>query len=126
MERKLQTVLVIDDDPLVHRLIERSLQGQALARVEFAVPEEGVLDLDGIEMVFLDYGLPVRNGLEILEEIRESRPDLPVIFMTGFGEPELADGAVQRGGEYFLNEAGWTAKNSGSVSTLSSGGAREG
>ncbi|MDF1862694.1 MAG: response regulator [Verrucomicrobiales bacterium] len=104
MESKLQTVLVIDDDPLVHRLIERSLQGQAVIRTEFAVPEEGVLALDGVDLVFLDYQLPVRNGLEILQEIREKYPQLPVVFLTGFGEPELADGAIQRGASLFLTK----------------------
>ena len=87
------TVLVIDDDPSVIRLIEKSLEGSATVYGEFGAPESGELDLSELDLVFLDYKMPVRDGLDILLEIREERPDLPVVFLTGFGTPEFAEKA---------------------------------
>lgn len=97
-------VLIVDDDPLVGRLIGRSLVGFADVRTEFAVTEEGGIEWDDFDLVILDYNLPVRNGLEILEEIRGARADLPVIFLTGFGEPGLAEKALQLGSNLFLTK----------------------
>ncbi len=98
------TVLVIDDDPLVIRLIEKSLEGSAVVLHEFGVPEAGVLDLEGIDLVFLDYKMPIRDGLEILGEIRSEHPDLPVVFLTGFGSPEVAEAALAAGATEFLTK----------------------
>lgn len=97
-------VLIVDDDPLVGRLIGRSLVGYAAVRTEFAVTEPDVIDWEGFDLVILDYNLPVRNGLDILEEIRGVRSDLPVIFLTGFGEPGLAEKALQLGSNLFLTK----------------------
>ncbi|NRB76271.1 MAG: response regulator [Verrucomicrobiales bacterium] len=96
------TVLVIDDDPSVIRLIEKSLEGSATVYGEFGAPESGELDLSELDLVFLDYKMPVRDGLDILLEIREERPDLPVVFLTGFGTPEFAEKAKKGGANAIL------------------------
>tara|TARA_R110000850_G_scaffold8950_11_gene32961 strand:+ start:3248 stop:5212 length:1965 start_codon:yes stop_codon:yes gene_type:complete len=101
---RTKTVLVIDDDPSVIRLIEKSLQGSANVLHEFGAPEPDSLDLEGIDLVFLDYQMPVRNGIEVLAEIRADYPDLPIVFLTGFGSAELAEAAMEAGASEFLTK----------------------
>lgn len=97
-------VLVIDDDPMANRLVERSLSSYAETRTEYSVPEKGAIEWNDFDLVVLDYDLPVRNGLEILGEIREFHPELPILFLTGFEDPSLADRALTAGADIFLTK----------------------
>ncbi len=96
------TVLVIDDDPSLGRLIERSMEDDARVLQWLDFPKEGELDLTGIDLVILDYVLPSRDGLLLLEEIRNVREDLPVIFMTGYGDGNIASQAIEIGASEYI------------------------
>ncbi len=96
------TVLVIDDDPSLRRLIQNSLEEEAKVLQLFDLPAEGELDLTGIDVVVLDYILPSRDGLILLEEIRELSEDIPVIFMTGYGDSEVARKAIDLGANEYV------------------------
>ena len=96
------TVLVIDDDPSLGRLIERSMEDDARVLQWLDFPKEGELDLTGIDLVILDYVLPSRDGLLLLEEIRNVREDLPVIFMTGYGDGNIASKAIELGASEYI------------------------
>ncbi len=96
------TVLVIDDDPSLGRLIERSMEDDARVLQWFDFPKEGELDLTGVDLVMLDYVLPSRNGLVRLQEIRNVSEDLPVIFMTGYGDGNIASKAIELGASEYV------------------------
>ncbi len=98
------TVMVIDDDPALQRLIQQTLAPGAEVLQEFggASPYVESLEFDGIDLVILDYKMPDSDGLEVLRRIREKYEKLPVLFMTGFGDLELAQRALALGAnEYF-------------------------
>ena len=98
-----ERVLVIDDDPVVGRMIEKALEGSS-ARVlqEFGIPEYGAYDFQDVDCIVLDYMMPVRNGIEILQEIRAVSQDVPVLFLTGFGDPDLAEKSLALGANRFV------------------------
>lgn len=98
----LATVLVIDDENTVIRMIEKSLEGRANVLSSSGVVPMGAMKLDDVDVIFLDYMMPGRDGFEILSEIREGYPDIPVIFMTAFGEPEYAEKAIELGATEFF------------------------
>lgn len=97
-------VLVIDDDPTLGRLVEKSLGAGFRVVHEFGAPEPGALDFGDADLVVLDYRMPVRDGFAVLEEIRGCREDLPVIFLTGFGNPEVSEQALALGAQIFLTK----------------------
>lgn len=97
-------VMVIDDDPSALRLVEKALQGRARVLQTLGAPERGAMDLDGVDLVILDYKMPGRDGLNVLSEIRDLYPELPVLFMTGFSEPSLAKRALQLGADRFITK----------------------
>jgi len=76
-------VLVIDDEPQIRRFLEISLRSQGYA-VDLAENGQKGLDalaLHGADVVILDMGLPDRDGLDVLSDIRQwSR--VPVIVLT--------------------------------------------
>lgn len=76
-------VLVIDDEPQIRRLLEISLRAQGF-RIELAENGKAGLDalaLRGADVVVLDMGLPDRDGLDVLQEIRQWS-QIPVVVLT--------------------------------------------
>ncbi|MEX2580911.1 MAG: response regulator [Verrucomicrobiales bacterium] len=104
MAAPTKTVMVIDDDPSAIRLIEKALEHEARIRQEYGAPERGALDLEDVDLVVLDYKMPGRDGLDVLSEIRELYPSVPVLFMTGFGDPEIAERALREGADRFVTK----------------------
>ena len=76
-------VLVIDDEPQIRKFLEISLRAQGYA-VELAATAQGGLDAlatHGADLVVLDMGLPDRDGLDVLREIRQWTT-VPVLMLT--------------------------------------------
>ena len=104
-------VLLVDDDPDV-----ADLTAELLAReddrfeIETAVtPDEGLARIrDGaFDCVVSGYEMPGRNGIELLEAVRETRPELPVILYTGKGSEAVAADAIAAGvTDYLQKESG--------------------
>lgn len=120
--RGIVRVLVIDDDPVVRRLVERSLEDRAQVLQEFGVPEEGTLDLEDVDLVILDYRMPVRDGFDVLEEIREFDREIPILFLTGFGDPGIAQRALDLGASGFMTKPIEPSKLRAAVAELLPGG----
>lgn len=97
-----QRVLVIDDDPVIGRMIEKTLEGESRVLQEFGLPEADAYDFYDVDCIVLDYQMPVRDGLEVLKEIRSVRDDVPVLFLTGFGSTEIAEKAISLGANRFV------------------------
>ena len=88
-KRRRLVVLVVDDDPLVltnmvamlddlgHKVLEASSGRQALA----------ILRRDSdVQLVITDQAMPNMTGLQLIKQMKDSCPDLPVILATGFAE----------------------------------------
>ena len=82
-----ETVLVVEDDPQVRMLIGTVLRDLGYAAVEASDGAAALRLLEGDEQVRLmitDVGLPGLNGRQLAEIARQKRPDLPVLFVTGY------------------------------------------
>jgi CheY-like chemotaxis protein len=87
-----ETVLVVEDEDGV-----RSYSIDCLQELGFQVlsAEDGHSALDviaahpEIRLLFTDVGLPRMNGRELADEARRLRPDLPVLFTTGYSQDEM-------------------------------------
>lgn len=76
-------VLVIDDEPQIRKFVDIALRSQGYATRLAATGEQGLslLASQGADIVVLDLGLPDRDGLQVLQELRQwSR--VPVIVLT--------------------------------------------
>lgn len=85
-------VLMIDDDVELSAMLKRYLETDTL---QFDCVHDGQAALDHLfgpvasryDLLLLDVMLPGRNGLEVLEEIRGRKLDVPVLMFTAQGEP---------------------------------------
>ncbi len=85
-----QKILVIDDEVSVGHLIRRILERKYPISV-FQAPEPALQELEKEEfsLVFLDVKLHESDGFEVLQEIQRLYPDLKVVIMSGFIDPEI-------------------------------------
>ena len=106
-------VLVVDDEPDVEALFRqqfrRDLRAQrfvmdfansapdALARVANSIEQSLILILSDINM-------PGMTGLEMLPKVREMRPEVPVIMITAYGDPETKRRAIEGGASGLLTK----------------------
>jgi two-component system response regulator GlrR len=88
-------VLVVDDDPSLRLLCRVNLELDG-----FAVEEAGTIEdarariADGVGLVLLDVHVGTASGLDLLDELKEERPALPVVLLTG--ESGIPDAARDR------------------------------
>ncbi|MGC5778348.1 response regulator [Methylobacterium sp. NFXW15] len=78
------TVLVIDDEPPIRKLLRMGLSTQGYSILE-APDGRTALDLlkrEGADLVILDLGLPDMRGHDLLRTIRAEHPDLPVVVLS--------------------------------------------
>ncbi len=83
-----EVVLVVEDDPTLRLGLTKTLRSAGF-KVEVAKNgREGVeLALALVpDLVLLDVMLPEKNGFEVCEEIRETHPELPILFLSAKGE----------------------------------------
>ena len=55
-------------------------------------------------LILSDINMPGMSGLEMLPEVRARRPDVPVIMITAYGDPETRRKAIERGAEGLLTK----------------------
>ena len=101
-------ILVVDDEPDVAELFRQQFRRELRAgrfTLDFALSGEGAIervsrcDDARLILVFSDINMPGMSGLELLPYVRDARPDVPVIMITAYGDPEtrrlaLAGGAA--------------------------------
>jgi len=85
-----ETVLVVDDEPTVRMLVIEVLEELGYAAIEAADGAAGLKILRSgqrIDLLVSDVGLPGgMNGRQMADAGREGRPDLKVLFITGYAE----------------------------------------
>jgi signal transduction histidine kinase len=84
-----ETVLIVEDDPAVRVLVSTVLSDLGYAFVEAGDADSAVPILDSgqrIDLLISDVGLPGMNGRQLAEIGRQYRPDLKVLFITGYAE----------------------------------------
>jgi PAS domain S-box-containing protein len=95
------TVLVLEDEIIVRGIVVEVLEDLGYQAIEAADGPAGleILRAGGrIDLVITDIGLPGLNGRQVAEAARLLRPDLKILFMTGYAETAaMADGFLQPG-----------------------------
>jgi two-component system response regulator PilR (NtrC family) len=93
------TVLVIDDEEVMREILE-SLLAQEGYRVKLATSGQEGLEIAGrepVDLAIVDVMLPDRSGIDVLDELKRSDPELVVVMITAFASVETAIEAMKRG-----------------------------
>ncbi|MGC2315181.1 MAG: PAS domain-containing protein [Bradyrhizobium sp.] len=98
-----ETVLVVEDEPVVRGVILEMLGEQGYRTLEAVDGPSGLRILrtnERIDLLVTDVGLPGMNGRQVADQARETRPELKILFITGYAESvAISNGFLQPGME---------------------------
>jgi len=101
-----QTILIAEDEPLVANYAERVLQqaGYRTLRAQDGIEAVNIFqrDPDKVALVLLDVVMPKLNGHQVCEQIRALKPDLPIVFCTGYDPESSLTGYVGHRSEILI------------------------
>ena len=106
MNNKAETIFIIDDDKSVRRSLSLFLTSAGYA-VETCASSEEYLEKeihDGTGCIILDVNLEGKTGLELQEELILLESQLPIIFITGYGNIPMSVNALKKGAVNFLEK----------------------
>jgi DNA-binding NtrC family response regulator len=102
-ERERGHVVIVDDDPVVRRLMAHWLAHDGFTTREVGQGREA-LESHGASVVCLDLGLEDMPGLHVLEHLLASDPELPIVVVTAARSIETAVGAMRAGAYDFVTK----------------------
>ena len=91
-EKHKGRAMVVDDDPIVLRVLAQQLEGLGFDTQKASSGLEALRQLESgadPQILIADYAMPGMNGLMLMEEVRRRRPRLPVLLLTGFVENDV-------------------------------------
>jgi DNA-binding NtrC family response regulator len=99
-------ILVIDDEASIRESLEVLLSLEGYSATMAVDGEEGLrmIEANNYDLVLLDLALPGQSGLELLPQIKERQPELPVIMITAYGTVDNVVEAVRAGAENFVQK----------------------
>lgn len=99
-------ILIVDDEPFNLDLLEQELSdlGYAVVRAETGAAALTQIDKIAPDLVLLDYLMPGMNGIEVLQTIRKTQNDLPIVMITAYGTIDLAVEAIKAGADDFITK----------------------
>ena len=99
-------VLVVDDDPLIRRLVPKILEKLECDIISVATGEEALEHLNQtyFDLILLDLRLPGISGIDVLKETRLKSPGTSVVVITAYGSVESARQALKLGASDYLEK----------------------
>ena len=99
-------ILIVDDEPFNLDLLEQELSdlGYAVVRAETGAAALTQIDKVAPDLVLLDYLMPGMNGIEVLQTIRKTQNNLPIVMITAYGTIDLAVEAIKAGADDFITK----------------------
>jgi len=100
----MKPIWVVDDDQSIRFVLEKALQREQFAVRTFSNPRDVIkaLDEDAPQVLVSDIRMPGGSGIDLLAQVKERHPGLPVIIMTAFSDLDSAVSAFQGGAFEYL------------------------
>jgi two-component system cell cycle sensor histidine kinase/response regulator CckA len=100
------TILVVEDEEPVRRLIQMVLEdaGYSVLAVEHGAEAIALSEDAGqhIDLLVADINLPDMNGRELAQRVRVDRPEMKLLYMSGYGDSAVAEWGIVPEGMLFL------------------------
>jgi DNA-binding NtrC family response regulator len=100
------SILVIDDEVAIRESLEvlLKLEGYTTRMAADGIEGLHILDQESFDLMLLDLALPGQSGLELLPQIKERHPELPIIMITAYGSVGNVVESIRAGAENFIQK----------------------
>jgi two-component system, cell cycle sensor histidine kinase and response regulator CckA len=106
--RGSESIVVVEDEPLVRNLVSEVLRKNGYQVVEFANGREalarGRRGLDDVRLLVTDVVMPGLSGIELAGELSRGRPEMRVLFLSGYAEDVVGQKEVRGPRRAFLSK----------------------
>jgi DNA-binding NtrC family response regulator len=104
MSKPKPSILVIEDEPKLRRLLELQLADEGFRSRTAESAETGLqlASTEPFDLVLSDYKLPGMTGVEFLQALKRVNANLPVVIMTAYGTVEAAVDAMKAGASDYI------------------------
>ncbi|PAX99582.1 DNA-binding response regulator [Pseudoalteromonas sp. HM-SA03] len=101
-----KTLLIIDDEQSIRDALKQlfEIEGYSVQCFSSAAPALKKLSRQFSGVVLCDINMPEINGIQFLEQVMQFDSELPVVFLTGFADVEVAVKAIQKGAYDFFEK----------------------
>jgi two-component system, cell cycle sensor histidine kinase and response regulator CckA len=103
-----ETILLVEDEDPVRRLLSTILRGRGYAVIDASSGDEALAIFaergDSIHLLLTDVVMPKMNGRELSGRLRQIRPGLKVVYMSGYADEVLVDTCSSSPGMWFLQK----------------------
>lgn len=104
----MQKILIADDHPIVRKGIRQILSEVPKGFIiDEACNGQEVLDKvykNNYDVILLDISMPIISGLEVLKQLKQEKPKIPVIILSVYSEEQYAVRAIKTGASAYLTK----------------------
>ena len=102
----MKTLLIVDDESQICRLLSRFFEGRGFRTQTVQSGQEAInrLQAQAPDYLLLDVRMPDLSGLEVLKLAKRLYPDLKVVMVTAYGDPETQKTAFDLGAADFISK----------------------
>ena len=97
-------IWVVDDDESIRWVLERGLSENGIAVETFDSAKKVIkkLETENPSLILTDIKMPGKSGIDLLDEVKELRPEIPIIIMTAHSDLESAVESYEHGAWEYL------------------------
>jgi DNA-binding NtrC family response regulator len=97
-------MLVVDDEAIVLKSCRMVLEAEGCEVISAASVGEAlaILEQQAPQLLLIDVKMPIHNGMYLMRRVKEKRPDIPIIVMSGYATAETIQEAEDLGAAAFL------------------------
>jgi len=101
-----KSVWIVDDDQSIRWVLEKALTREGLSHRSFTNPNDvlNALENESPQILISDIRMPRGNGLDLLQHVKATHPNLPVIVMTAYSDLDSAVSSFQGGAFEYLTK----------------------
>jgi two-component system, NtrC family, response regulator AtoC len=99
METNQTLIFIVEDDPTFNKLLTSFLSTKNIGIIKSFLSGEECLDhiSEKPDIILMDYDLPLKNGLETLEEVQKLSPKTKCIFLSGQSNVKVGVDSIKKG-----------------------------
>ena len=123
----MKRILLVDDHNIVREGVIRLLREMLEFPVDFDEASTGQQAIEKVSggayaLVLLDISMPGRNGLDVLKQMRQLKPELPVLMLSMYSDEQYAVRALRAGAAGYLTKASASGEFKAAIEKVLSGG----
>jgi len=106
MKKRQKRILLVDDEANVRKVFSDLLGKESYIVKGVGSGPEAIeaIEEDTFDLALVDLRMPCMDGIEVLENIKKTKPQLPVIIYTGYGSITTAVEAMRKRAADYLNK----------------------